>query len=332
MANSPTTRNERFLAAASLGDAASVAAFLSEGADPKYKKGLALERASAQGHAECVALLAPLCDPMSSNSQRSLMAAVRGGHVECVNVLLPIADSKSRESLALRLAASAGFSGCVRLLLPLSDPLAANSEALLMACKGGHAECARLLASAPWPWKAMSSALGHAAREGHAECVKIILSISFSWESASDALSLAAGNGRFECAQLLLAAQASIRPDRVDVSALREAIASGREECAALIASHPKISPYANHALLHALDSSRGSVGELRARSMIARLLDIPAFAAGCDLDAALRAVKQPWRGIGSISEILMAAIEKASLGAQVALPTTAGKAPSFRL
>lgn len=332
MANAPMTRNERFLAAAFHGDAAALAGLLLEGADPKYKKGLALERACANGHAKCVAILVPHYPPMSSCCQRSLLAAVRGGHVECASAILPIADPLFRESLALRSAARSGSTDCVRLLLPLSDPLAANFEALLMASKDGHAECLRLLASAPWPWRSIHDALAHAAGAGHVECVKILIPLSDSWEGASDALQLAAGNGHLECAQLLFSEQARLKPNRIDLLALREAISRGMDECSALIASHPKIGPHANHALLLALEASRGRAGELRGGATIARLLDIPAFAEGCDLDAALRASKQPWRGIGPIAEILMAAIERASLGAQIPSAALAAKAPSLRL
>lgn len=133
----------------------------------------ALLEASANGHLECVRILAPFVDGLRP-AAHALAWAAYGGHAECVAFLLPLARPEDDLSVALTWASADGRSNCVELLLPFSNPTLNQSEPLRIAAERGHADCVKLLAPASGVDEHFFKALFHAASRGRAECVKIL--------------------------------------------------------------------------------------------------------------------------------------------------------------
>lgn len=147
-----------FLMLATQGDAGGIRRML--GNDPSlasaavdFDDRTALMLASAGGHLECVASLAPLSDALAvdANGRSSLMFAISGGHLKCAAVLAPLSDALAVDANGrspLMLACSMGMSSLAKDLLGRSDPLARDAQgstALMLAAAGGHQECARIL-------------------------------------------------------------------------------------------------------------------------------------------------------------------------------------------
>lgn len=101
--------------------------------------------AAKDGQAARLADLLALEPELCSTISEAIVAAAKSGHAECIGLLLPFCDPKDDDSLALRYAASNGHEECVRLLAPLSDPQALSCAAVRLAASGGHVECVRVL-------------------------------------------------------------------------------------------------------------------------------------------------------------------------------------------
>ena len=86
----------------------------------------ALHYAAYYGHADCVALLLPVSDPLALGAfgRTSLHFAADMGHVDCVSLLLQCSDPNLPDCYgytSLILAARNGKVDCVQLLLPASN-------------------------------------------------------------------------------------------------------------------------------------------------------------------------------------------------------------------
>ncbi len=138
----PRDLNEGLIAAAEIGDQASVVSMLARGADPK------------------------------AGDSWALCSAAEEGHLEVVKLLLPLSNLHVRNGLALELASANGHCEVARLLLPESF-CAASYTALKLAVDNGHRKVIDLILQ-------NQVTIGHlalqvAAREGDAEMIRLLL-------------------------------------------------------------------------------------------------------------------------------------------------------------
>lgn len=180
-------------------------------------------------------LLASGADPRSRDSA-ALRVAASHGHEECVRLLLPVSNpnaSAAHVPLApLMEAACAGHVECVRLLLPMSDTKARGSLALRVAVQNGHVECARLLLPVSDAAADDCYALRVAALNGRAECLTLLLPVSDAKALGSQALRLAVCEGHAECVRMLI----SVSGPLCEIEGLLDgAMSAGQAKVAALL-------------------------------------------------------------------------------------------------
>ena len=193
------------------------------------------ELAASGEHAKIGRLLSTAPSLPRSRVSLALANAAANGHVECVKLLAPRSNPKAHDSLALCQAAENGHDECVRILLPRSNPLAGMSSALRLAASNGHAECVKLLAPASMPGGDNAMALAFAALNGHAECVKLLIPFSQAKLVDSTAFRWAAESGHVDCAKLLIFAQ---DPSTSFEAPLFSAIANGHTGIVTLLLAH----------------------------------------------------------------------------------------------
>lgn len=206
MTDKPNSLDMSLIRNAAIGHATQVTLLLGHGADPEYLNSLALTLSAANGHLECVKILAPLSDPLADNSE-ALRQAAENGRVECVEFLIPI-----------------------------SEAAADGSAALCSAAQNGHAECVNALIPKAAARNA-SDALCLAASEGYVECVALLLPISACIAYTINAFYLAAGNGHARVAELILAGEPHLFGSLDFNNLLDSAVARGHHNLAALFSS-----------------------------------------------------------------------------------------------
>ena len=113
--------------------------------------------------------------PHSDIDQELIDAAERGRAAKLSELLAFGADPRSREFMALLLAAGNGHEECVRLLMPLSDPKANNSLALRLAAENGHEECVRMLLPASRPLCESDGLLEAVIEAGRAKVAALLI-------------------------------------------------------------------------------------------------------------------------------------------------------------
>ena len=148
----------------------------------EMRKGTALMRAAARGHAEIVRLLVEKESGMKDRGGwTALMWAAENGRADCVELLL-------------------GKEGGMRNKI--------GGTALMIAAGRGHADCAKLLLAEEGGMSDdyRDTALMFAAMRGHAECVKLLLEkeVGMQNKSGATALVLAVKTGRIKCVRLLM--------------------------------------------------------------------------------------------------------------------------------
>ena len=89
--------NAAFLRAAKNGDIHCLLKTLALGADPLFQTTLAfnaLHFAASRGYSDCVSILIPHCDALSTNASgyTPLHYAALYGHSDCLSLLLPVSD------------------------------------------------------------------------------------------------------------------------------------------------------------------------------------------------------------------------------------------------
>lgn len=206
MTDNPNSLEVSLIRSAARGHATAVLLLLQQDADPEYLNSLALTLAAANGHLECVKILAPISDTLADNSE-ALCQAATNGHVQCVEFLIPISDAAAENSGALCLAARNGHVECVNALIPKAEPLDATN------------------------------ALCIAAFEGHPECVALLLPLSASMRHTLNAFCSAAECGHVRVAELMLAHEPRISRALDFNELLSSAVARGHHDLAALFSS-----------------------------------------------------------------------------------------------
>lgn len=157
----------------------------------------ALEKAAANGHAECVKLLIPVSETDQDDSQ-ALQIAAQNGHIECVKLLIPVSDMNG--CTALRAAAMNGHSECVGLLKDVSN-LQANKEALVWAVGNNHIECVKMLMPVMDVQAWDNMALISAVRNRYVDIVQLLLPHADAHDGV--ALHVALDNADRDCIDLL---------------------------------------------------------------------------------------------------------------------------------
>lgn len=210
--------NAELVNAAAIGNAGLVSDLLARGADPAAEPASFLLMCSS-GHTH-----RQLCAPPSYHGvkhtywSRALLEASANGHLECVSILAPFAAGLPAAAHALRWAAYAGHTECVKLLLPLALPQDDRSTALAWASGEGRADCVELLIPFSDPTMDQSQPLRLAAQRGHLDCVKLLAPVSGVDGNFFEALFQAASSGRSECVKLL--AQCCPAPEKSKALAL----------------------------------------------------------------------------------------------------------------
>lgn len=165
---------------------------------PSYSlNSYALEKAAANGHADCVKLLIPVSEPDQDDSQ-ALQIAAQNGHTECVKLLIPVSDMQN--CTALRGAAMNGHSECVGLLKDVSN-LQANKEALVWAVGNNHIECVKMLMAVMDVQAWDNMALISAVRNRYVDLVQLLLPHADAHDGV--ALYIALDNADRECIDVL---------------------------------------------------------------------------------------------------------------------------------
>ena len=179
----------------------------------EMRKGTALMRAAARGHAEIVRLLVEKEGGMKDRGGwTALMWAARTGRADCVRLLLGKEAGMQDKNgwTALMRAAARGHTDCLKLLLERETNMK-DSEgwtALIWAAHYGQTDCVRLLVGneAGMQDNEGWTALMSAAKNGRIDCLKLLLDEEGGRnnDDGETALMLAARNGYPECVKLLV--------------------------------------------------------------------------------------------------------------------------------
>lgn len=200
LADSPETSADRAALASQLelavkdGDAQEVARLVKLNPEPMafgISRNTPLHTAVAQGHVDCVKILAEHADPhvKNRNGYAPIHLAAELGHLDCLEALLDKSDLSSKTSngnTALMIAAERGQIDLVQALLEFDPSLAQHADkrgrtALIKAADGGRADCLRALlphSDARHQDQQGDSALMRAASGGNLECACLLMGSS----------------------------------------------------------------------------------------------------------------------------------------------------------
>lgn len=231
--------DQRLADASGEGLAQEALALLSAGANAAASGALAVQKASAHGHVECLGLL--ISRPLSvKDCSQALASAAHAGHAECVMMLIPLADPSTRGFRAMLLAAESGHAKCVELLAPFCFGAGPQAfiPSLLAAASTGHADCLMILAPAlPASSEAIMTALSLACCFGHEACAKVLLPFAGGLLGSDSPLHIALRGGRAGIVSAMLARDLRIAAILREPKILARAKREGHQELALLLGS-----------------------------------------------------------------------------------------------
>ena len=209
----------------------------------EMRKGTALMRAAAHGHAGIVQLLVEKESGMKDRGGwTALMWAAENGRADCVELLLGKEGGMRNKigGTALMIAAGRGHADCAKLLLAEEGGRSDDDgeTALMFAATHGHIECIKLLLGQEGGVQDCNgwTALMRVAERGYSECVRLLVEKEGGMKdnNKETALMRAAMRGHTECVKLLLEKEVGMQ-NKSGATALVLAVKTGRIKCVRLL-------------------------------------------------------------------------------------------------